>query len=271
MGAATRHFAINGGRWQGWFKMANQNIDTGSAIRIPFRGRQNVGQFYRAAEARVAHRITDRRLIRKVRAANGLLKRAFDFALAAAALVFLAPLFLSVIAAVRLTDRGPIFYRHTRVGRQGARFECLKFRTMAVDAEERLSHILQSDPHAAAEWQNGQKLKNDPRITAIGTFLRKTSIDELPQLWNVLRGDMSVIGPRPITRAELNRYGKDRRFYLLVRPGITGLWQVSGRSSTGYEKRIRCDREYLEEWSWLGEFWILLMTIPAILNTDDAC
>ena len=269
--AAKALRAINGGRWRGSLDMANQMIETGSAVRIPFRGRQNAGQVYRAAEARVAHRITDRRLIRKVRAANGLSKRMFDFAVAAAAMVFLAPLFLTVIALIKLTDRGPIFYRHTRVGRQGARFECLKFRTMATDSEERLAHILQTDPHAAAEWEDGQKLKKDPRITKVGAFLRKSSIDELPQLWNVLRGDMSVIGPRPITRAELNRYGKDRRYYLLVRPGITGLWQVSGRSSTGYEKRIRYDREYLEEWSWLGEFWILLMTIPAVLNTEDAC
>jgi lipopolysaccharide/colanic/teichoic acid biosynthesis glycosyltransferase len=129
---------------------------------------------------------------------------------------------------------------------------------------------LLDDPRAAEEWELHQKLRNDPRVTMIGKFLRKSSLDELPQLLNVLQGDMSIVGPRPITRAELNRYGKDRRYYLLVRPGITGLWQVSGRSSTGYERRIRFDREYLEEWSWLGEFWIILMTIPAVLNTRDA-
>src|SRR5262249_24133683 len=140
---AKREFAIDGGRWQGSFTMANQMIETGSAVRIPFRGRQNAGQVYRAAEARVAHRITDRRLIKKVRAANGPLKRAFDFAVAAGLLLFLSPLLLTVIALIKLTDRGPIFYRHTRVGRQGARFECLKFRTMAVDSDERLAHILQ--------------------------------------------------------------------------------------------------------------------------------
>ena len=251
--------------------MANQMIETGSAVRIPFRGREKAGDRYRLAEARVAHRITDRRLIRKVKAANGRLKRAFDLAGATLALVFLAPALLTIALLVKLTDRGPILYRHTRVGRQGERFECLKFRTMAMDAEERLARILLDDPHAAEEWQETQKLRNDPRVTAIGAFLRKSSLDELPQIWNVLLGDMSIIGPRPITRAELNRYGKDRRYYLLVRPGITGLWQVSGRSSTGYEKRIRYDREYLEEWSWLGEFWILLMTIPAVLNTRDAC
>jgi len=251
--------------------MANQMIEAGSAVRIPFRGRQNVGDRYRVAEARVAHRITDRRLIRKVKAANSPLKRGFDVAVAVAALLFLAPIFVTIALLIKLTDQGPVLYRHTRVGRQGERFECLKFRTMAVDAEERLARILLDDPHAAEEWQETQKLRDDPRITAIGTFLRKSSLDELPQLWNVIRGDMSIIGPRPITRAELNRYGKERRYYLLVRPGITGLWQVSGRSSTGYERRIRYDREYLEEWSWLGEFWILLMTLPAVLNTRDAC
>lgn len=251
--------------------MANQMIEAGNAVRIPFRGRQNAADRIRGAEARAAHRITDRKLIKKVRAANGRAKRAFDFAVATLALIFLAPVFLTVAVLIKIFDPGPIFYRHTRVGRQGARFECMKFRTMRVDSEERLAHILLTDPKAAEEWQTSQKLRNDPRITALGKFLRKSSIDELPQIFNVLKNEMSIIGPRPITRAELNRYGKERRYYLLVRPGITGLWQVNGRSSTGYEKRIRYDREYLEDWSWLGEFWILLMTIPAVLNTDDAC
>ena len=222
--------------------MANQMIETGSAVRIPFRGRQNAAERYRVAEARAAHRITDRRLIRKVRAANSSLKRAFDLALAITALLLLAPVFLTVALLIKASDRGPILYRHTRVGRQGERFECLKFRTMATNADERLARILLEDPYAAQEWEETQKLRNDPRITAIGAFLRKSSLDELPQIWNVIRGDMSIIGPRPITRAELNRYGKERRYYLLVRPGITGLWQVSGRSSTGYDKRIRYDR-----------------------------
>jgi lipopolysaccharide/colanic/teichoic acid biosynthesis glycosyltransferase len=140
-----------------------------------------------------------------------------------------------------------------------------------MDSEQRLRDILASDPEAAAEWEASQKLRNDPRITAIGAFLRRTSLDELPQLFNVVRGEMSLVGPRPITRSELDRYGKERRYYLLVRPGITGLWQVNGRTNASYERRVRYDREYLEEWSWLGEFWILLMTIPAVLRTDDAC
>jgi lipopolysaccharide/colanic/teichoic acid biosynthesis glycosyltransferase len=250
--------------------MANQMIEAGSALRGPVRTARTWAD-RRTVEHRVSHKITDRALIRKVRAANGRLKRGFDILVALLALTLLAPLFATVALFIKMNDGGPVFYKHTRVGRQGKRFKCLKFRTMAVDAEERLAHILLTNSQAALEWENTQKLRVDPRITKLGLFLRKSSIDELPQLWNVLRGDMSVVGPRPITRAELNRYGKERRYYLLVRPGITGLWQVSGRSSTGYEKRIRYDREYLEEWSWLSEFWILLMTVPAILKTKDAC
>jgi exopolysaccharide production protein ExoY len=250
--------------------MANQMIEAGSAVKIPFRSRQNAAERFRTAETRVAHRITDRRLIRKVRAANGRAKRAFDLVVASIALVFLAPLLVTIAALIKLNDGGPIFYSHRRIGRQGERFWCLKFRTMAIDADERLADILLADARAAEEWQSTQKLRRDPRVTGLGVFLRKSSIDELPQIWNVLCGDMSIIGPRPITRAELNRYGRERRYYLLVRPGITGLWQVSGRSSAGFDKRIRLDRQYLEEWSWLGEFWIMLMTIPALLNTKNA-
>jgi exopolysaccharide production protein ExoY len=224
-----------------------------------------------AETRRRPHRISDKNLVRKVRAANGRLKRAFDMIAAGAAFLFLLPAFVTIALLVKLSDGGPVLYRHTRVGRQGARFDCLKFRTMAVDSEERLARILLADPIAAEEWQSSRKLRNDPRITALGAFLRKTSLDELPQLWNVLTGDMSLVGPRPITRAELDRYGRDRRYYLLVRPGITGLWQVSGRSSVSYERRIRYDREYLERWSWLREIAIIVMTIPAVLKTRDAC
>jgi exopolysaccharide production protein ExoY len=251
--------------------MSNQLIEVGTPIRLPLRSRQKAAERFRAAEARVAHRVTDRKLIAKVRSANGRLKRMFDIAAAVAALVLLAPALLAIALVIKITDPGPVFYRHVRIGRQGGRFGCLKFRTMAMDSEARLQKILGEDPIAAAEWELSQKLRDDPRVTRIGAFLRKTSLDELPQLWNVIKGEMSLVGPRPITRAELSRYGRDRRYYLLVRPGITGLWQVSGRSSVGYEQRVRFDREYLEEWSWLGEFWIIIMTIPAVLSTRNAC
>ena len=251
--------------------MANQMIEPGTAIQFPTRVQQNAAEQFRAAELSIPHRITDRALIRRARAANGRAKRAFDIIASAAALLFLAPAFLTIAVIMKLTDPGPIFYRHTRVGRHGKRFQCLKFRTMAIDSAERLAHILTTDPYAAQEWETSQKLKNDPRVTPFGVFLRKTSLDELPQLINILRGEMSVVGPRPITRAELNRYGRERRYYLLVRPGLTGLWQVNGRSSVSYEKRIAYDRQYVEEWSWMTDVKIIVMTIPAVLKTSDAC
>lgn len=221
--------------------------------------------------ARPQHWITDRRLIRRANLANGRAKRLFDIAVAGLALLFLLPAFLAIALAIKLLDPGPVFFRHTRLGRKGVRFSCLKFRTMAVDADRRLERLLTENPHVAAEWFASQKLRRDPRVTPLGALLRKTSLDELPQLLNVLRGEMSIIGPRPITRAELLRYGRDRRYYLLVRPGITGLWQASGRSSLGYEERVRLDRAYLEHWSWLQEFRILALTLPALLRTTDAC
>lgn len=254
----------------GGFTMVNQ-VEAESAVRVPAQGRLNVSARYRAAEARASHRITDRKLLRRVAAANGRGKRAFDLAVAICALIFLAPFLLTIALLIKLDDGGPILFRHRRIGRQGARFGCLKFRTMAVDADRKLADLLLTDPEAAAEWRETQKLRDDPRVTRLGGFLRKYSLDELPQLWNVIRGEMSIVGPRPITRDELSRYGKDRRFYLVVRPGMTGLWQVSGRSSTTYERRIRYDREYIEDWSWLGEVWIILKTVPALLRTRDAC
>ncbi len=250
--------------------MSQQVVEADLLGRIPVRARQEALQRV-FAPARRRGFSTDRNLLRKVAFANGRVKRAFDVVVAIAALIVFAPAFLTIAWLIKRGDNGPIFYRHTRVGRRGRRFECIKFRTMKVNAEELLARLLESDPEAAAEWAAKQKLRNDPRVTRIGAFLRKSSLDELPQFLNVLRGEMSVIGPRPITRAELNRYGRDRRYYLFVRPGITGLWQVSGRSSTCYESRVRYDREYLSEWSWLQEFWILLMTVPAVLNSKNAC
>jgi exopolysaccharide production protein ExoY len=141
---------------------------------------------------------------------------------------------------------------------------------MVRDGDAVLAQHLADNPAAEREWRETQKLTDDPRVTAIGRFIRKTSIDELPQLWNVLIGEMSVIGPRPITRGELDRYGKNRRYYLLVRPGITGLWQVSGRNTTTYDRRIAIDRNYLENWSFSQDIMILWKTVPAVLKSEGA-
>jgi len=217
-----------------------------------------------------AHAITDPALIDSADKANGFLKRAFDLGAALAGLVVLSPILITAGLLIWLQDRGPILYGHKRVGRKGRHFQCWKFRSMVRHGDEVLKAYLETYPPAAAEWERTQKLVKDPRVTRIGAFLRKTSIDELPQLWNVLIGQMSVIGPRPITRPELDRYGADRRYYLLVRPGITGLWQVSGRNNTTYERRIALDRHYLENWSYRQDVDILLRTPLAVLRSEGA-
>ncbi len=188
-----------------------------------------------------------------------------NFTAAIALLLFFAPLMLAVALAVFVQDGGPIIFAHRRLGRGGRFFSCLKFRSMATDAQARLHHLLAANPEAKAEWDRDHKLRNDPRITPLGDFLRRSSLDELPQLFNVLRGEMSLVGPRPIVEAEARRYGRRIRHYCSVRPGITGLWQVSGRNDTSYRRRVAIDVVYSRKKSLLLDARILLMTIPAVL------
>ncbi|UEM18690.1 sugar transferase [Skermanella mucosa] len=198
--------------------------------------------------------IPDRRLRRRQRA-----KRVFDLAFGALFLALLGPLFALVALAVA-TDGGPVLFRHQRIGRSGRPFACLKFRTMIVDADSVLHDHLDADPTAAEEWRRTQKLRNDPRVTRMGRFLREYSLDELPQLFNVLAGDMSLVGPRPITEAEVERYGKLTCMYFAVRPGMTGLWQVSGRSDISFAQRVNIDVRYLSTWSISGDLFLLMRT-----------
>jgi exopolysaccharide production protein ExoY len=197
-------------------------------------------------------------------------KRSIDIILALAGIVLLAPLLVICYLLTVATSPGPALFRHRRVGFGGKHFDCLKFRTMRTDASERLRELLESDPVAAAEWAACRKLRRDPRVTAIGAVMRKSSLDELPQLFNVLRGEMSIVGPRPITDEELERYTTCVGAYLACRPGITGLWQVSGRSTTTYEKRVACDAFYAQNWSMALDAKILIVTIPALLESDTA-
>jgi exopolysaccharide production protein ExoY len=169
-----------------------------------------------------------------------------------------------------VSSPGPVLFRHRRVGLHGRPFDCLKFRTMVADAPERLRNLLETDAAAAAEWAQCQKLRNDPRVTPIGAILRKSSLDELPQLFNVLAGEMSIVGPRPVTEDELSRYGASVKAYTACRPGITGLWQVTGRSSTSYETRVSCDAYYACMWSLWLDSKIMIVTIPSVLFTKDA-
>lgn len=203
--------------------------------------------------------------------ADRIARTLFDKAFALAALLFFAP-FLLVVSLVILCSTGrPVLFAHQRVGRNGRPFECLKFRTMAPDAEARLQGLLDRDPEARAQWESQQKLDDDPRITCTGEFLRRTSLDELPQFWNVLRGDMAIVGPRPIVQEECRRYGKHLEAYLSVKPGITGLWQVSGRSATTYAERVEMDAEYVRTRCFTGDLKIILLTIRTVLTGKGAC
>ncbi len=186
-------------------------------------------------------------------------------------LLFVLPLMLITAAAILMQDGGPVVFKHRRIGRGGRVFYCFKFRSMAVDAEARLNDLLARDPAARAEWARDQKIRRDPRITRLGSFLRKTSLDELPQLVNVLRGEMNLVGPRPIVEAEAARYGRRIRSYQAVRPGITGLWQVSGRNDVAYSTRVALDTLYARRRSVGLDLWNLIRTVPAVLLRQGSC
>ena len=202
--------------------------------------------------------------------AKYVLKRALDLCIAITALAFLMPFMVFVAIMVRLADGGPAVFSQERIGRDGQTFRCHKFRSMITNSQGVLDQLLATDPVAAAEWAADQKLRNDPRITKIGAFLRKTSLDELPQLVNVIRGEMSIVGPRPIIQAEIPRYGRAFRDYTSVRPGLTGLWQVSGRNDTTYPERVAMDRHYARTNTVFGDISIILRTIPAMLFSRGA-
>ena len=193
------------------------------------------------------------------------LVRGLDLIVAVAMLIFLLPLLLLIAAATFVLSPGPIFFRQLRIGASGKRFHCYKFRTMVTDAEERLAELLRTSIEARREWERDHKLKNDPRINGIGRFMRKSSMDELPQLINVLRGEMSLVGPRPIVDAEIVRYGHYFSEYCKVKPGITGLWQISGRNNVSYRRRIALDVAYSRSRCFKLDFQILLFTIPSVL------
>ncbi|HBS2069742.1 TPA: undecaprenyl-phosphate galactose phosphotransferase WbaP, partial [Klebsiella pneumoniae] len=198
-----------------------------------------------------------------------ILKRLFDIIGSIFIIIILSPALLYISRKVK-KDGGPAIYGHERIGKGGRPFKCLKFRSMVINSKEVLEELLICDPKARQEWNATFKLKNDPRITKIGAFLRRTSLDELPQLFNVLKGDMSLVGPRPIITAELERYNDEVDYYLLSKPGMTGLWQVSGRSDVDYETRVYLDAWYVKNWSMWNDIAILFKTISVVLRKDGA-
>lgn len=193
---------------------------------------------------------------------GGQIKRALDIVLALTAIILLSPLLIGLAVAIKLSDGGPAFFGQTRIGAHGRTFRIWKFRSMVPDAAARLRQHLERNPQAEREWQESRKLKCDPRITPLGRILRKYSVDELPQLFNILSGDMSFVGPRPIDESECARYGRSLRHYLGCRPGLTGLWQVSGRSDTSYDRRVAFDRYYATHWTLQLDVLLILKTVP---------
>ena len=199
-------------------------------------------------------------------------KRLFDLA----SVVVIVALFwwaiIAVAIAVRLTSGSPVIYGHKRVGRDGREFNCYKFRSMVPNADEVLAHLLATDAGAREEWNRDFKLKDDPRVTRVGRFIRKTSLDEFPQLWNVLTNQMSVVGPRPVVRKELDQYylGASRSHYLSVKPGLTGLWQVSGRNDMEYRQRVELDRAYVDSWGLWRDFTIVMRTVGVMFGRRGA-
>lgn len=201
---------------------------------------------------------------------GGTLKRTLDMTFALLIALPLGILILGLCVLIKLQDRGPVLYGHPRVGFNGQMFRCWKFRTMVVDGDRILNNHLNKYPEERYLWLKERKLEHDPRVTPIGAVLRKLSLDELPQLINVFRGEMSLIGPRPVVFDELSNYDQSAKYYLKVRPGISGLWQVCGRSDTTYRKRVSLDRYYVSNWSLLLDIWILVRTIPAVVSTRGA-
>lgn len=224
-------------------------------LRIPFFSHDTVMVSYRDNLARPASRAV---------------KLAFDAIASAVAIFAFSPIFLILSVLIR-HDGGRAFFGHKRVGLKKRTFSCFKFRTMVSNSADVLNALLKHDPVAAAEWTATQKLANDPRITGVGKFLRATSLDELPQLLNVIRLEMSLVGPRPIVEQEVSRYADDIAYYYDIRPGLTGLWQVSGRSDTSYKQRVQLDSWYVRNWSLWHDTAILAKTIPAVLRQSGAC
>jgi Undecaprenyl-phosphate galactose phosphotransferase WbaP len=199
-----------------------------------------------------------------------VVKRSADLVLVISMCIVLLPVLFVIAAAVWLSSPGPVLFSHRRIRRHGEFFTMWKFRTMCINSGEVLERYLTEHPAARAEWHETHKLKCDPRVTRVGRFLRKTSLDELPQLWNVLNGTMSVVGPRPIVAAEVEKYGEQFSDYCAVKPGITGLWQVSGRSELSYSQRVDLDRQYAQSWSLSSDAKILLRTWSSVVNRDGA-
>jgi Undecaprenyl-phosphate galactose phosphotransferase WbaP len=201
---------------------------------------------------------------------NLVIKRFLDLFFVSLGGLMILPFLFLIALIIKLSSPGPVLYGHRRLGLNGKHFQAYKFRSMVMDAEKKLENILEADPRLREEWEASHKLKDDPRVTKIGKFLRRTSFDEFPQLINILKGEMSIVGPRPVTDQEIEKYGENSRRVLTVKPGLTGLWQVSGRSDTDYAERISYDLYYIQSWSVWLDLWIIYRTPGAIFKGKGA-
>ncbi|UYV35712.1 sugar transferase [Rhodobacteraceae bacterium D3-12] len=221
-------------------------------------------------EVSAVRNVVSEQFLTQIKSEDSSARVLFEKAFAALALLFFAPFFVGIAFLIYVTEGGPIFFAHKRIGKNGQPFLCLKFRTMALDAEEQLQRLLEKDDQAREQWEANQKLDGDPRITCIGEFFRKTSLDELPQFWNVLKGEMSIVGPRPIVASEIHHYGDNILEYLSVKPGITGEWQVNGRSKTTYEQRVAMDVAYVRGRTFAKDLRIIAKTVKVMIFGDGA-
>ena len=198
------------------------------------------------------------------------LKRIFDILVTASIIVFISPIYMLIALAIKLSDPGPVFYSHRRIGRNGKAFGCLKFRTMVSNGDKVLADYFLNNPEADVEWATMRKLRHDPRVTSIGRILRKFSLDEIPQL-STCCGEISLVGPRRVMAEELVHYGLNKHLYFRVRPGLTGLWQISGRSELSYDKRVELDCHYVENWRFGNDIVIMVRTIPVVCSAKGSC
>lgn len=240
-----------------------------SARWMPHRTESGFNRPTAAAEETQASP-TGKALGRNIDPLGGWRKRALDVSVASVTLILALPLMLVTAILIKVTMGGPVLFAHRRIGFNGRPFDCYKFRTMVQHADQVLEEYLARNPDAAVAWREAQKLKHDPRITFLGRVLRKSSIDELPQLVNVLRGEMSCVGPRPVVASELSRYGSLADEYLKTRPGLTGLWQISGRDGVDYARRVRLDADYVRNWSIRSDLTILVWTALVVMRFDQA-
>lgn len=239
----------------------------GSSPQLASDGASFADSILSGSQARVWHtppRVPARSAYLPRRSTYSAVKRLVDITGALAIGLVFSPLILVIAVRLGLED-GPVLFRHRRIGQGGKVFDCLKFRTMVPHAEQILRELLERDPSARAEWLRDHKLRHDPRVTRLGRFLRRTSLDELPQLWNVIRGEMSLVGPRPIVREEMLRYGRYLQAYLAAKPGVTGLWQVTGRNDTDYHRRVVMDTYYVRRQTMLMDVGILFKTVKVVL------